>query len=155
MFLRNTRLIREHRFLEAAGQRFRDMNTHTMQITLLGRHVHFTLEPENLKVIQAIEHKKWQLGTRRKSGFRPLLGLGIFTTDGADWQHSREMLRPNFVRSQVGDLATFERHVAHLIESVPNGSTVDLSDKFFRRKSCLNYSLQPDPSLMSNLSHHG
>lgn len=45
------------------------------------------------------------------------------------------MLRPNFVRSQVGDLATFERHVSHLIQSIPkDNSTVDLSDKFFRRK---------------------
>ena len=60
---------------------------------------------------------------------------GIFTTDGAAWHHSREMLRPNFVRSQVGDLATFERHVSHLIQSIPkDNSTVDLSEKFFRRE---------------------
>ena len=57
---------------------------------------------------------------------------GIFTTDGAQWQHSREMLRPNFVRSQVGDLPTFEKHVRHLVAAVPtNSSTVDLSELFF------------------------
>ena len=66
-------------------------------------------------------------------GFRPLLGDGIFTTNGAAWQHSREMLRPNFVRSQVGDLPTFEAHVKHLVAAVPlDGSTVDLSELFFR-----------------------
>lgn len=43
------------------------------------------------------------------------------------------MLRPNFVRSQVGDLATFEKHVKHVIAAVPqDGSTVDLSELFFR-----------------------
>jgi len=43
------------------------------------------------------------------------------------------MLRPNFVRSQIGDVATFERHVAHLISKIPtNGSTIDLADFFFR-----------------------
>lgn len=43
------------------------------------------------------------------------------------------MLRPNFSRTQVGDLPTFERHVAHLIGAIPrDGSTVDLSDLFFR-----------------------
>ena len=43
------------------------------------------------------------------------------------------MLRLNFVRSQIGDVATFERHVAHLISKLPpNGSTVDLADYFFR-----------------------
>lgn len=58
---------------------------------------------------------------------------GIFTNDGADWAHSREMLRPNFVRSQVGDVKTFERHVAHLLSKLPkDGSTVNLADYFFR-----------------------
>lgn len=58
---------------------------------------------------------------------------GIFTTNGAAWQHSREMLRPNFARTQVADLRTFESHIQHLIANVPNdGSTVDLSELFFR-----------------------
>jgi cytochrome P450 len=43
------------------------------------------------------------------------------------------MLRPNFVRSQIGDVATFERHVSHLIAKLPkDGSTVNLADFFFR-----------------------
>jgi cytochrome P450 len=68
----------------------------------------------------------------RKRGFHPMFGKGIFTTDGADWEHSRAMLRPNFVRSQVGDLATFETHISHLIDAIPtDGSTVDLQDLFF------------------------
>jgi cytochrome P450 len=59
--------------------------------------------------------------------------IGIFTNDGADWSHSREMLRPNFVRSQIGDVATFEKHVSHLISKLPtDGTTVNLSDFFFR-----------------------
>ena len=35
-----------------------------------------TVEPTNLKVIQALEHKKWGLGGRRVRAFRPLLGDG-------------------------------------------------------------------------------
>lgn len=43
------------------------------------------------------------------------------------------MLRPNFVRSQVGDVVTFEKHVSHLIRKLPkDGSTVNLADFFFR-----------------------
>lgn len=43
------------------------------------------------------------------------------------------MLRPNFVRSQVGDLPTFEKHVKHLVAAIPtDGSIVDLSPLFFR-----------------------
>jgi hypothetical protein len=35
-----------------------------------------TLEPQNLKVIQALDHKKWGLGQRRVTAFKPLLGNG-------------------------------------------------------------------------------
>jgi cytochrome P450 len=44
------------------------------------------------------------------------------------------MLRPNFVRSQVGDVLTFERHVSHLISKLPrDGKTpINLADYFFR-----------------------
>jgi cytochrome P450 len=44
------------------------------------------------------------------------------------------MLRPNFVRSQIGDVATFERHVSHLIAKLPKDgkTTVNLADYFFR-----------------------
>ena len=91
-----------------------------------------TVEPDNLKTILALDFKKWGLGSRRKNAFVPLLGHGIFTTDGAAWHNSRELLRPNFVRSQVGDLATFEIHVGQLIKAIPkDGSTVDLQVLFF------------------------
>ncbi|KAK5125960.1 hypothetical protein LTR85_011315 [Meristemomyces frigidus] len=133
LFSKNIKLLKEHRLLEVVTARFNNDGVKTFKILLLGRQVHFTIEPENLKVVQAMEFKKWGLGSRRKFGFRPLLGDGIFTTDGGAWHHSREMLRPNFVRSQVGDIATFEKHVSNLIRAIPcDGSTVDLSELFFR-----------------------
>ena len=66
--------------------------------------------------------------------FKCVFRHGIFTTDGAQWQHSREMLRPNFVRNQVADLETFETHVQHLLKVIPrDGSTaIDLQASFFR-----------------------
>lgn len=65
--------------------------------------------------------------------FTPLLGHGIFTTDGAAWKHSRELLRPNFARAQVADLNTFEVHVAQLIKAIPRDtSTVNLQHLFFQ-----------------------
>ena len=62
----------------------------------------------------------------------PLLGEGIFTTDGAAWQHSRDMLRPNFVRTQIGDIDMFEKHVQNVIRAIPrDGSVINLHDLFF------------------------
>ncbi|CAK1357084.1 Cytochrome P450 52A12 [Cercospora beticola] len=131
-FFENIAALKAHKILEISTDRFRQAGANTFQIIALGRRIHTTIEPENLKVIQAIDHKKWSLGTRRKIGFRPLLGDGIFTTDGADWKHSREMLRPSFVRSQVGDVATFEKHVSKLIATINPTQEVDLSELFFR-----------------------
>ena len=125
--------MKNHTLLANSRQRFAKVGVNTFLSKAAGRKFLFTIEPENLKSIQALDFKNWSLGSRRKWAFAKFLGSGIFTTDGAPWQHSREMLRPNFVRSQVGDMDTFETHVGHLIDAIPrDGSTVDLAELFFR-----------------------
>ena len=100
---------------------------------MLAKTFRVTSEPENLKHILSLQFKSFSIGKDRIAAFGTLLGEGIFTTEGASWSHSREMLRPNFVRSQVGDLATFQQHVDYLIQAIPrDGSTVDLSELFFK-----------------------
>ena len=132
-FRENMEWIKNHTLLENIRQRFASMGVNTFSGKAVGANFIFTIEPENLKTIQALDFKNWSLGNRRKWAFTQFLGRGIFTTDGAQWHHSREMLRPNFVRSQVGDLDTFETHVGHLVEAIPrDGSTVDLAELFFR-----------------------
>lgn len=43
------------------------------------------------------------------------------------------MLRPNFIRTQIGDVELFERHVEHFIQAIPrDGSTIRLDDLFIR-----------------------
>lgn len=41
------------------------------------------------------------------------------------------MLKPNFTRSQVGDLETFDAHIGKLIERIPSGEMVDLQPLFY------------------------
>ncbi|KAL8999435.1 MAG: hypothetical protein Q9169_001749 [Polycauliona sp. 2 TL-2023] len=91
------------------------------------------MEPENIKSILATDFKSYSVGDARRQALVPILGNGIFTTDGAEWQHSRDMLRPCFARSQIGDQKLFEEHFQHLLRGIPrDGSTVDLQDLFFR-----------------------
>ena len=132
LFLDDFRAFRAHKLLETSQARFR-RHGNTIKLNILGTTIYATIEPENLKTIMATKFKDWNLPDQRKSCFVPLLGHGIFTTDGAAWHNSRELLRPNFTRNQVGDLATFELHVSQLIKAIPkDGSTVDLQDLFFR-----------------------
>lgn len=124
--------FKEHRLLEQAYNRFHK-HGNTFEANLLAIKAIHTIEPDILKTMLATKFKDWNLPDQRKSSFLPLLGHGIFTSDGAAWQHSRDLLRPNFTRSQVGDLATFEVHISQLIDRIPkDGSTVDLQELFFR-----------------------
>ena len=129
----NVAAMKEHRFLEYTRNRLMKAGVNTMYQRTIFTNLIQTVEPDNLKTVLSLNFKDWELGPRRRNAFLPFLGYGIFTTDGAAWQHSRELLRPNFVRSQVGDLATFERHIAQLIKNIPrDGSTVDLQELFFQ-----------------------
>ena len=131
--LENIASLREHNFLERIRTRYLRHGNYTMIQRMVFTDMIQTIEPDNLKTILALNFKDWSLGDRRTTAMIPFLGRGIFTTDGAAWHHSREMLRPNFTRSQVGDLTTFETHVDQLIKNLPrNGSTVDLQQLFFQ-----------------------
>ena len=132
LFRQTLKDLKEHTLLEKALERFKRMGN-TFAVKSITGTVVLTIEPENLKEIQSLQFKNWSLGHNRKVAFQNLLGPGIFATDGAAWQRSRDLLRPNFVRSQIGDLRTFETHVNHLIQAIPrDGSTVNLQDLFFR-----------------------
>ena len=76
LFRQNIRAFRSKNFLEVSYKRFQEMGVNTYQFVALGSRMYTTIEPENLKTIQAVEFKKWGLGKRRMEGFRPLLGDG-------------------------------------------------------------------------------
>ncbi|KAI9871651.1 MAG: hypothetical protein M1823_008384, partial [Watsoniomyces obsoletus] len=104
----------------------------TLQVRSLRQDLVLTIEPENVKTILATKFGDYSLGYVRIRTFLPLFGHGIFDTDGAAWERSRGLIRPNFVRQQVADLDMFESPINQLISSVPaNGGTVDLQDLFF------------------------
>ncbi|KAF2849382.1 cytochrome P450 52A12 [Plenodomus tracheiphilus IPT5] len=104
---------------------------------LMGAVAHFTIEPENIQAVLAKQFKDFGLGERRNGNFSPLLGHGIFSSDGKDWEHARALLRPQFARDQVSDLDLEEEHVQHMMRVIPvnqDGWTdvTDLKPIFFR-----------------------
>lgn len=90
-----------------------------------------TVEPQNIKALLATQFSDFGLGTRHRC-FYPFLGDGIFTLDGAGWAHARTMLRPQFSRDQVGDLAMFYEHVDKMMCLFPKDrSSFDIQRLFF------------------------
>ncbi len=122
---------RSHKLLSWAQERHQRYGN-TITTRALTSNLISTIEPENLKSILTTNFDDWALPDIRKYAFNPLMGSGIFTTHGPAWKHSRQLLKPNFDRSQVGNLPMLETHVKHLIQAVPkDGSTIDLQELFF------------------------
>ncbi|PYI18962.1 cytochrome P450 [Aspergillus violaceofuscus CBS 115571] len=123
---------RRHQALESITQRFQQ-HGHTFASRRLLKYTIVTIEPENIKTILSTRFRDYGLAHRRPI-FQPLLGEGIFDTDGAHWAASRALIRPNFTKDQVADLAAFEALIPALLAHIPrDGATaVDLQDLFFR-----------------------
>ena len=123
---------RKHRLLELIQDRYNRLG-YTIRAKVMLTYIYHTAEPENVKTILATKFNDWNLPDIQKRALIPLLGQGIFTSDGAAWQHSRGLLRPNFINTQVRNFNMFESHIQHFLKAIPHdGSTFDLQDLFFR-----------------------
>lgn len=130
--LKTMKAYRKHRLLDLIQDRY-NRHGYTIRAKMMLTYVYQTAEPENIKAILATKFEDWNLPDIRKSALIPLLGQGIFTSDGAAWQHSRSLLRPNFISTQIRNFTMFESHIQHLLKVIPrDGSTIDLQDLFFR-----------------------
>lgn len=128
---------RVQKFPEFVDNRFRKMNYRTHRYHIMGGSGIATADPKIVQAILATQFNEFATGSRRRGNFLPLLGSGIFTTDGKMWEHSRALLRPQFARHQVADLDLEENHIQDLMQAIPvheGGWTneVDLSVLFFR-----------------------
>ena len=61
------------------------LGVNTAQISILTMKFVATVEPENLKCVLSSDFRSYSLGDKRKALMRPVLGEGIFTTDGKEW----------------------------------------------------------------------
>ena len=90
-----------------------------------------TAEPANAKAIFGTQFDDFATGGRLQV-LGPLIGKGIFSSDGDDWRHSRAMIRPNFVRAQVANIDAIEIYFQDMLKHLPrDGTTVDLQPLFF------------------------
>lgn len=129
----NLKAYRQHRTLEWIDGWFNEEGVNTVALSALGSQTIASIEPDNIKTVLSLDFSSWSLGEARRKAFAGFLGNGIFTSDGDAWHRSRQMLRPNFERSQIADLDLLERHVVQLVRLLPqDGSTVDLHDLFLR-----------------------
>lgn len=153
LFISNARAALQHRFLETVNRRHDEIGE-TYQLNMLGTVGECTIfttvdatlrrctyssagimtrDPEIIKTVLSTHFKDYSLDAERKKALKPLLGNGIFATDGQTWAHSRAVLRPQFTRAQLRDLSMLEKHVGRLIGLVPsNGEEIELQELMLR-----------------------
>ncbi|KAL4929239.1 cytochrome P450 [Aspergillus undulatus] len=90
-----------------------------------------TVEPRNIQAVLSTQFTDFGLGLRPPI-FDPLLGRGIFTQDGEQWRHSRELMRPQFMSNRVTNFEQIREAVDDLISRIPENEIVDLQPLFFR-----------------------
>lgn len=128
---------------------FGAQNSWTVEARLLGLRMVFTADPANVKAILATQFGDYGKGKPFHNEWKDFLGDSIFTTDGASWHTSRQLIRPQFTRDRVSDLHCFEAHMQTLFKAIANrgplqgedqvvnmenldGKELDISDLFFR-----------------------
>lgn len=126
------RYTKQHKILELNCELFRD-HGNTWMVKELHHSSIVTIEPENIKTILSLKFQDYGIAFRL-APFQPLLGEGIFDTDGERWASSRALVRPSFTREQIADLTSLEDLIQDLFALLPrDGRTlVDLQDAFFR-----------------------
>lgn len=72
-------------FQEEVGRIFAEQGSRTYGLNLLGSDFYQTFEPKNIQALLATQFSDFALGDLRRQAFYPLLGNGIFTTDGKAW----------------------------------------------------------------------
>ncbi|KAF3006277.1 hypothetical protein E8E14_007813 [Neopestalotiopsis sp. 37M] len=131
--LETGRGIKKHELLELRVKQFAALG-HTFEHEMFPSTITSinTDDAENIKAILSTKFDDWIIPEQRIRGFKPVLGdHSIFTTNGPEWQHSRAMLRPAFVRDQISDLACFDKHITKLIDKIPrDGSKFDIQALF-------------------------
>ncbi|KAB2102371.1 Cytochrome P450 [Alternaria gaisen] len=121
----------ESRLMELFLFHFRQTGS-TLEQKFLGTKAYGTIEPANLEAIFATNFKDFGMGPRRAITF-PMFGDGIFTQEGPDWKHSRDMLRPQLQHKQYENLEVFRVATDDLIGLVRESKgIVDLQPLFFR-----------------------
>lgn len=97
----------------------------TWEENFLGVKVYNSGQVENFQHIAAVAFNDY-----KKSGvafFTPFLGKGIFSLEGIEWKHSRDLIKPIFSRSELSDMDTLGLHVDRFLDKIPgDGTTIDL-----------------------------
>lgn len=104
---------------------------------VMGSHSIWTLDHNDAKYLLSTAFGNFGKSPFFKSGFRRLLGDGVFASDQRGlWAWHRNLTRPHFVRERIADLVAIEEHAKRVANwlacQADQHKTVDVQDLFAR-----------------------
>ncbi|KAH7348667.1 n-alkane-inducible cytochrome P450 [Rhexocercosporidium sp. MPI-PUGE-AT-0058] len=102
----------------------------TFEQKLLGTRGIDTIDPKIIEAILSTQFKGFGMGDR-PAVWKPFIGPGIFTQDGNDWKHSRDLLRPLFMSRRAENFLEIQESAEALVKCIPDGKIVDFQPLMF------------------------
>lgn len=107
-------------------ERFRKYGK-TFEANSWGTRCVHTMETTNIQAILAQSFDNFGVEPMRLHIGEPFIGKGVFSTDGAYWRFSRQLIKPIFARAQIANLSAIDIHLDRMLSRIPrDGSTVDV-----------------------------
>ncbi len=105
----------------------------TFTVDVFGATAIHTCDPENFKHVFSAQFPKFEMGPVRHAALGPLMGDGIFTSDGDAWNHARRTIKPSMTRQLSSAAPLFESNMQEMLSQLPrDGSPVDLQPLLFK-----------------------
>lgn len=101
----------------------------TFMVNFIGTRFIYTIEPENMKSMSASNWKDFAVGPMRRNNkaTHPFADKGVNTVDGKEWEFSRFLIKPFFMREAYTNTGRLSPHVDRLFDIFPdNGETFDI-----------------------------
>jgi len=123
-------MFSEHTFLPVFFQRYKE-NGSTFETKTLGAPTICSCEPDNIQSVFASNARNWGV-SYRLSALDAYCGKGFLTTDGPEWERSRQLFSSSFSRANIKDHTTYEHYVQLMVKQIPRDrSTIDLQQLIF------------------------
>jgi hypothetical protein len=122
----NQKAAKEHRFLETTTRLFNEYGK-TYKARRAGRTIIRTCDPEVFKAVLSTHFENFGMQPIRYEDGKGFFGNGMLVTDGAQWKHSRALIRPVFDIAHVVNFGRLSTHVERFMQLIPrDGATIDI-----------------------------
>ena len=78
----------------------------------------YTIEPENVKTMLSTRFSDYHRPRTMPNALNPVMGQGVFTSNGEAWAHSRGLVRAQFSTKRVREVSKLEKHMQNAFEVI-------------------------------------